>query len=77
MIHQEGKEVNEETPSGQAKQAQGHTDTGRESKAPAVTAVTNPWASAAGGMLPTHIPQDWLPHKFPGHLCPTLLLSKP
>lgn len=33
-------------------------------------------APAAGGMLPTHIPQDWLLHKFPGHLCPALLLGK-
>lgn len=75
MIHQEGKEVNEETASGQT---EGHKDTltGREAK-PQQSALTNPWAPAAGGMLPTHIPQDWLLHKFPGHPCPTLLLSKP
>lgn len=34
----------------------GHKDTltGREAK-PQQSALTNPWAPAAGGMLPTHI----------------------
>ena len=68
--NQEDKGENGETRPGQAECAQRDNNTGkRQRKAtPAVAAVTNHWAPAAGGMVPTPVPQDWLLRKFSVHL---------
>lgn len=53
-----GTEENEETPSGQAEHARADINRGRGKQTPSSRCLHKSLGPAAGGMLPTHIPQD-------------------